>query len=249
MSYGMRVLDFRRENFLEHTSSFNRCVSRLLNMPLSTLSPLLERIWCLVQQYTNSENDSIASRVLRILLTVSSFCFIYTKAAGTLLNAMVYLVDHHWYLLAITCALVVLGISLFFLAVYQWMWRWQQWVLGFSYRSYHRLVVVDDDDNETVQHWFKKIGRAVFVVLCWAVFCLVSVRLDYLVFWSQYSDAHPEHNLELIFVNSLQAGPILMGAAYALSHIYPDFYQASSVSSHRPIPSDTGESSLHNLLS
>jgi hypothetical protein len=143
---------------------------------------------------------------------------------------MVYLVDHSWYLLGITCAVVVLGISYSLLTIYQWMWHWQSqsWI-GLSTTTpsnYHRIVTHDvDDEDATWQTWAKKIGRGALIVVGWALYCWGNVRLDYMVFWSQYSDSHPGYNLELLFVNSLQAAPILIGAAYTLSLLVPAWYQ------------------------
>ncbi len=196
-----------------------------------------------MRQATNAENNTMVSRVLRVIVTSLSFCFFYTKAAGTLLNAMVYLVDHHWYLLAITCAIVVLGISFSILAVYQWMWRWQEWVLLSTNPTYHRVVTLDDED-ETWPALAKTMGWKALFVLMWALFCWANVRLDYLVFWSQYADAHPQYNIELIFVNCLQAGPILAGAAFALYYIYPAFYQRPMTPTY-----DLEETNTQGLLS
>lgn len=193
-------------------------------MELSDVLPLLERFWRVTTLATSADNDSLASRGLRVVLTVLSYAFFYTKTAGTLLNGMVYLVDHHWYVLSATCAVVVLALSAALLFAYEWMWRWQVWVLASTSPSQHRVVTVEDDDDQSWQAWAKKLGRIALIFLVWSVFCWVNVRLDYLVFWSQYSVAHPKFNLELILVNCLQAGPILAGSAFTLYHLYPAFY-------------------------
>ena len=186
-----------------------------------------------MKDMTNAENGSVASRMLRIALSLFLYCSLYTKFSGTLLNAMVYLVDHSWYLLAVTCAVVVLGISYSLLALYEWMWHWQSqpwiWMVPTAQSTYRRIVTHDvDEEDVTWKTWTKKVGRCALIVIAWALYCWGNVRLDYMVFWSQYSDAHPGYNLELLFVNSLQAAPILIGATYTIFLLFPAFYQPPS---------------------
>lgn len=223
-------------------------------MDLSDVLHVLERGWRIATRATSADNESLVSRGLRVLVTVLSYGFFYTKSAGTLLNGMVYLVDHHWYVLSVTCAVVVLAISAALLAAYEWMWRWQAWLLAStSGSSQHRVVTVEDDDTESWQAWAKKLGRVALIILAWSLYCWVNVRLDYWVFWSQYSVAHPKFNLELILVNCLQAGPILVGSAYTLYHLYPAFFtwhHAPLSAANLPSSSNSiGETHMQSLLS
>jgi hypothetical protein len=197
------------------------------------VASLLQGVWSTVKDVTSAENGSAPSRIIRIVLSGLLYCSLYTKVSGTLLNAMVYLVDHSWYLLAVTCSVVVLGISYSLLILYEWMWHWQSqslvWLSPSAQSTYRRIVTHDvDDEDATWQTWAKKVARGTLIVVAWAFYCWGNVRLDYMVFWSQYSDAHPRYNLELLFVNSLQAAPILVGAVYTISLLFPAFYQPPS---------------------
>jgi hypothetical protein len=245
---------------------------------LSAAVPLLERVWRILALATSADNESLGSRGLRAFLTAFSHAFVYTKAAGSMLNAMVYLVDYHWYVLSISCAVVVLAMSAAVLTWYEWMWRWQAWIRISSSSSsiraassasssqHHRVVTVededdddedgdDDDDDDSWQAWAKKLGRILVILLGWSLFCYVNVRLDYWVFWSQYSVAHPKFNLELIFVNCLQATPILVGSAYTLYHLVPTFYtwhHHPSLAMGGGLPTSSGDEttvSMQSLLS
>jgi len=191
-------------------------------MDISAVLSAVQRTWRVVVHATSADNESLSSRVLRVAFIVMSYGFFYTRSAGTLLNAMAFLVDHHWYVLGVTCAVVVLAISGAILASYEWMWRWQSWI--FLSPLQQRVVTVDEDDDAAWQVWAKKLGRGALILLLWSLYCWINVKLDYYVFWTQYSVAHPDFNLELFFVNCLQAGPILIGSAYTLYYLYPQFY-------------------------
>lgn len=95
--------------------------------------------------------------------------------------------------------------------------------------------------------WAKSIGRFLLISVLWAIYCFVNVRLDYALFWHQYSVGNPTFNLELFVVNALQAGPILLGAAYAIYRITPSFYAGNLPTS---LPSNpAAEEHLQSLLS
>lgn len=208
-----------------------------ITLPAPVVS-MIQGVWSAVKHVTSAENESVASRILRIVLSGLLYCSLYTKISGTLLNAMVYLVDHSWYILAVTCAVVVLGISYSLLVLYQWMWHWQSWLwLSPSAGSTYRRIVTHDVDDEdaTWQTWARKVGRSALILVAWAFYCWGNVRLDYIVFWSQYSVAHPGYNLELLFVNSLQAAPILIGATYTISLLFPAWYQPPSQAARIPL--------------
>jgi hypothetical protein len=175
--------------------------------------------------------------------------------AGVLLNAVAYLVAHRWYVLAITCSTVVLLVSAALLSLLQWMFNWQDYVLA-SMSAPHRLrriVSVEEDDHEgdSIMAWAKSICRFLLISVLWAIYCLVNVRLDYALFWHQYSVGNPTFNLELFVVNALQAGPILLGAAYAIYRMTPSFYEGNWCN-HLPtsLPSNpAADEHLQSLLS
>lgn len=150
---------------------------------------------------------------------------------------MAYLVQFHWYALAITTSTVVLVLSTALLASYEWMWRWQSNVLSPTNNNSHNnitmnavstlrrpVTIEEDDDDDTWKAWALRLCRIFGILIVWSIYCWTNVQLDYFIFWSNYATAHPDYNLELIFVNALQAAPILVGAAYTIYHLYPPFY-------------------------
>lgn len=214
----------------------------------------LESAWAIAKATTHFENER--SFILRIVLGALSYCFIYTRIAGTLLNALAYLTAHHWYVLAVTCSIVVLLISGAQLALLQWMFDWQGRLFATLAGPHgsRRILTVDDDDDESMMFWGKRIGRFLLICCLWALYCYVNVSLDYMLFWHQYSVGNPRFNLELFLVNSLQAGPILLGAAYTIYHLWPSFFVNTRASSSgemaSPLPSNPEvEHHMQSLLS
>jgi hypothetical protein len=204
-------------------------------MDLSSLPPVVESVLRIASAATRHDNESLISLVFRILLGAFSYCFVYTRIAGALLNTMAYLVAHRWYILAMTCSIIVLLVSAALLSLLQWMFNWQGRLLASvsDPRRLRRLVHVEDDDHDddSILAWAKMIGRSLLICVLWAVYCVVNVHLDYALFWHQYSAGNPIFNLELLVVNSLQAGPILLGSVYAMYHLVPSLF-ASTMTAH-----------------
>jgi hypothetical protein len=202
----------------------------LLQRVLEILSPAWERMTLLL----SADNPSVLSILCRVGISLTSYTLMYTRISGTILWTMVYLLDHHWYLLAVTSSVALLVLSALMLTSYEFFWRWQQHLTliltpnitnasssSFS-RNSNRVVTVEDDD-ESVQAWAKFLGYKLGILGAWFVYCVINIQLD-LWIWSKYLVAHPDHNLELFFVNCLEAAPILIGAAYTLQYLYPPFY-------------------------
>lgn len=203
-------------------------LQRTATMDLSSLPPVVKSFLRIAQTATRFDNEALWSLLLRTFLGFISYCFFYTKLAGLLLNALAYLVAHRWYVLSMTCSIVVLIASAAMLELLQWLFNWRGRLLA-AYR-HGRILNVEQDylDDESVMAWAKTIGRLVVVSSIWTIYCYVNVRLDYALFWHQYSVGNPAFNLELLLVNSLQAGPILLGAAYTIHRMNPSLYESIS---------------------
>jgi hypothetical protein len=186
----------------------------------NALKPPLYRAWTEITSLTSADNGSLSSTVLRLLFTISSYILMFTHVSGSMLWSMAYLLDHRWYVLAVTSSVALLAVSSVLLTSYEWMWRWQEWLVV---PRRPVVTVVDDDDDDSIQAWAKTLGRSLMILLIWALYCVVNTKLDFWI-WSQYLVAHPDHNLEIRLVNWLQAGPVLFGAAYAMYYLYPPFY-------------------------
>lgn len=192
---------------------------------------------------TSANNASIVSKIVKLFLTTFTYAVVYTSATGQLLWAIAYLMDHAWYLLAVTCSIVLMLGCGIVLAFYEWMWRWQERVLllmgGNSNNNnnsgniggYDRLRsvnILDDDEMEddlSLRAWIKRISHALISCLIWSLYCVLNVKVD---FWitDQYVVARPVYyQIELRLVNCFEAAPILMGAALLLYYAYPSFYR------------------------
>jgi hypothetical protein len=194
----------------------------LLQRVLSILSPAWERMTLLL----SADNPSMLSILCRVGITLTSYIIMYTRISGMILWTMVYLLDHHWYLLAFTSSVAVLVVSALLLTSYEFLWRWQQRLALFTPNTTNnRVVTVEDDDNddESFPAWAKFFGYKLGILGLWFVYCVINIQLD-LWIWSKYLVATPDHNLELFFVNCLEAAPILIGAAYTLQYLHPPFY-------------------------
>ena len=189
-----------------------------------------------VLDLTNANNKTVVSWIIRIFFTIITYGTIYTNSTGLLLWAIAYLLDHRWYLLAVTCSVVLIFLCAMLLAFYEWMWQWQGrsislWCSGSDNRSssgynvLRSVNILDDDDMEdnlTLRGWAKEIFRALVSCLIWSVYCIVNVKID---FWitEQYIVARPTYYvIELRLINCLEAAPILFGAALLLNHAYPN---------------------------
>jgi len=210
----------------------------------------------MVAAATRYDNEASMSLALRAFVGLFSYTVIYTKVTGTLLNGVLFLVTHRWYVLAMTCSVVVLLVSAALLSLLQWMFNWQGRFLAQTVTSdpqrIRRSLHVEDDDDLSMLTWAKAAAHCLLVCILWTIFCWVNVRLDYALFWHQYSTANPVYNMELYVVNALQALPILLGAAYAVYHLAPSLF-ASVGSGHPPTSRQTGSASpdeyMQSLLS
>ena len=158
----------------------------------------ISRGWTMLADLTDAGNGSVPSLAVRVGLTAFSYAFCYTQSVGLLMMAVAFLVEHHWYLLAVSCSVVILLISSVALISYEWMWQWQgKMVLFFhgSNRGRRQLIVDDDDADEALfeswQVWSKRLGRAALIILGWTFYCWINIKLDHFLFWSQYSSSHP----------------------------------------------------------
>jgi len=151
--------------------------------------------------------------------------------------AVVYLLDHGWWVLVATCAVALLLVSAILLMTYQHMWNWQETML-----VPRRAIIVEDDDD-SFQNWMKKLGCKGLILFGWTLYCVANTKLDYWIF-RQYISGHPDHNLELYLVNWLEAGPILVGAAYTMYYFYPPFYVTATGSMASTGPGGTLQSLL-----
>jgi hypothetical protein len=61
----------------------------------------------------------------KVLLAVITYVFVFTKVSDGIIAMLAFLVDHHWFLLTVTCSLVLLAISALFLVLYKFIWRWE----------------------------------------------------------------------------------------------------------------------------
>eukprot|EP00533_Pseudo-nitzschia_delicatissima_P013280 CAMPEP_0197271400 /NCGR_PEP_ID=MMETSP1432-20130617/8495_1 /TAXON_ID=44447 /ORGANISM="Pseudo-nitzschia delicatissima, Strain UNC1205" /LENGTH=326 /DNA_ID=CAMNT_0042736817 /DNA_START=24 /DNA_END=1000 /DNA_ORIENTATION=- len=185
---------------------------------------------------TRSDNNSLVSKIMRIVATGFVYATIYTTLTGMMLWAIAYLMDHGWYLLAATSSVVLLLVSCILLVVYEWMWSWQGSVVSYlgSNSGYHRLrsvTVLNDDEMEddlTLRGWIRQIVRALVSCLVWSLYCVLNVKID---FWitDLYVEARPNYfKIELRLVNCFEAAPILLGAALLLYVAYPSFYQLTA---------------------
>jgi len=185
---------------------------------------------------TNANNKTIVSWIVRISFTIISYGTLYTSSTGMLLWAIAYLMDHGWYLLAVTCSVVLIFLCAILLAFYEWMWQWQGPAFSIlcagsgnntnsGYNRLRSVNILDDDDMEddlTMRGWIKQIFRALVCCLIWSLYCAGNVKID---FWitDQYMMARPTYYaFELRLVNCFEAAPILLGAALLLHCAYPN---------------------------
>ena len=167
------------------------------------------------------------SMIGKVLLTVITYVFVFTRVADGIISMIAFLVHHHWILLTVTCSLALLAISALFLALYEFLWRWQQqdcirMVMATQQRRGAMNVTVEDDDNMW-QSYLKQAGRILLILALWVVFCVANTKLEFWIYM-QYIVAHPDHNAEIKFVNCLEVAPILLGAAFCMYYLYPPFY-------------------------
>lgn len=194
-----------------------------------------------VLDLTSANNTSFVSKIVRIFVTVSIYGTVFTSSTGLLMWAIAYLMDHGWYLLAVTCSVVLLLLCVVLLVFYEWMWQWQGRIISVlcggsdinSHRGYNILRsvnILDDDDMEdglTLRGWIKQIIEALVSCFIWVLYCMLNVKVD---FWitDQYIVARPAyHTIELRLVNCFEAAPVLLGAALLLYYAYPSFYRLS----------------------
>jgi hypothetical protein len=221
----------------EFTAGQNRSLFRSF---LRYTRAILALLGAFVLDLTNANNQSIVSKIVRIVATTFTYGTIYTGTTGVLLWTIAYLMDHGWYLLAVTCSMVTLLLCGIFLALCEWMWRWQGRVVSYvcggggdngrniGYNRLRSVNILDDDDMEddlTFRGWVKQIIHALVTSLIWSLYCALNVKID---FWitDQYLVARPSHYaIELRLVNCFEAAPVLLGAAVLLYFAYPSFYR------------------------
>lgn len=206
--------------------------------------------WSLVSEATSAENTSTANLAIRVAVTFLTYVVFYTRTVGVLMTGIWFLVAHHWYVLASTCSVVILLLSSVVLISFEWMWQWQAKLMSFFFQGSaargRRQVIVDEDYGEGDQQfdswqvWSKKLCRGALILLGYTVYCWLNIKLDHKVFWAQYDHAHPKHNLELFFVNCLQAAPILVGAGFTLYKLDPRLIRWHGM----PISSAAGETGM-----
>merc|ERR1711933_649805 len=104
-----------------------------------------------------------------------------------------YLMDHSWYLLAVTCSVVLIFLCAIFLAFYEWMWQWQGRTFSLlcagsdnisnsGYNILRSVNILDDDDMEddlTLRGWIKQIFRALLSCLVWLLYCVFNIKIDF----------------------------------------------------------------------
>lgn len=200
--------------------------------------------------FFRAENQTVPSMIGKVLLTVVTYVFVFTRVSDGIISMIAFLTYHQWFLLTVTCSLALLAISALFLALYEFLWRWQQqdcirMVMATQQQRGARNVTVEDDDNMW-QSYLKQAGKILLILALWVIFCVANTKLEFWI-WQHYLVAHPDHNAEIQFVNCLEVAPILLGAAFCMYYLYPPFYtwnydgQASSTNGN---DSET----LQNLL-
>jgi len=106
---------------------------------------------------TSFDNTSVASSIVKLFITVSSYAMIYTSVTGQLMWAIRYLIESHWYILAVTASILLFLGSWIILTCYEWMWRWQERIFlltgAGSIGRYDAVILIhnsddDDDDDE-----------------------------------------------------------------------------------------------------
>jgi hypothetical protein len=204
-----------------------------------------------VAAFTRAENQTLPALAARIVLSVIAFVAFYVEAAGVLVNSIEYLLQHHWYLLMLACCLVLLLLCAAILSLYEHFWHWQgsSVIMAFLLRRQNRARdVVVEDDREWVE-----VGKHILVMLgkflLWVLFVLANTELANYV-WHNYAVAHPMYNMEILFVNSLEAAGILVGSAFALLHLYPRFFNWSTIQTYSQVPVHPGSQHqpLQNIL-
>ena len=191
----------------------------------NTVWPTVEVVWSKILFHLNADNPSVLSKVLRVIFTLFSYVMLYTKVSGKIAWTIAYLLDHHYYLLMVTCSVALLAVSALLLTSYEYMWRWQDVCLSLTSNTTARsnVLIVDDDEEDSLIAWAKTVGRKVFILLMWSVFCAMNTKLDFWI-WTQYMVAHPHYNMEVQLVNCLEAAPLLLGSACAMYYLYPPFF-------------------------
>jgi hypothetical protein len=102
---------------------------------------------------TTFDNTSIVSKIVKIFITASSYTIVYTSVTARLLWAVHYLMEHNWYILVVTCSVVLLFGSGMVLACYEWMWRWQDRTFSLlgaeSIERYDAIIGIDNNDDNS----------------------------------------------------------------------------------------------------
>jgi hypothetical protein len=192
---------------------------------------------------TTFDSTSIVSKIVKLFITVSSYTIVYTSVTARLLWAVHYLMEHNWYILVVTCSVVLLFGSVIVLACYEWMWRWQDrtlsWLGADSIGGYDAIIgidnnndngdtssnrrqrlrpvtILDDDDMEddlSLRAWTKRIGYGLICCLIWSLYCVIIVTFDFFI-TDQYIIGRPSYyKIELRLLNCFEAAPIMFGAA------------------------------------
>mmetsp|Transcript_22922 Transcript_22922/g.48794 ORF Transcript_22922/g.48794 Transcript_22922/m.48794 type:complete len:340 (+) Transcript_22922:31-1050(+) len=217
----------------EFTANHSRTVFWSL---LRYLRAILALLSAFVIDLTSADNKSVCSNVAKVLITLFTYGTIYTSTTGRLLWAIAYLMDHGWYLLAVTCSIVLLLGCGIVLALYEWMWKWQVRMMSLlcenntnsGFNRLRSVNILDDDDMEddlSLRAWIKRITYAVVYCLIWSLYCVLNVKVD---FWinGHYVQARPAYYpIELRLVNWFEGAPILLGAGLLLYFAYPHFYR------------------------
>jgi hypothetical protein len=189
---------------------------------------LLGECFSRFKAFFRAENQTVPSMIGKVLLTVVTYVFVFTRVSDGIMFTIAFLFDHRWLLLTVTCSLALLAISALFLALYEFIWRWQQqdcirmvMLTQQQQQQRARNITVEDDDNMW-QSYLKQAGRILLILALWVVFCVANTKLQFWI-W-HYLAAHPDHNAEIQFVNCLEVAPLLFGAAFCMYYLYPPFY-------------------------
>ena len=203
---------------------------------LRYIRSFLTLLFSILLDLFSANNKSILSKTIRILATGFVYATVYTSTTGMLLWTIAYLMDHGWYLLAVTSSVVLLLLCCAILVLYEWMWLWQGRAISFLCRDsssigYNRLRsvnVLDDDEMEddlTFVGLIRQTVRGLVCCLVWSLYCVLNIKIDVWI-TDHYILARPEHfAIELRLVNCFEAALALLGAAVLLYFAYPSFYR------------------------